>query len=188
MSPIWQTVIGAAAAIVGGMLAAWWQTSRADAIARRVRQEERREQGLFTLRAMLADIRSRVNYLYRQAEATPLTGQYQAASAALAELGTAWRANLSGVIPDGSIVKAYAALNGAAHDLFPGGPDAMMQYLNEDFAAKAQHFVRDLGHVLGLIDELVKATDTVVSGLAYPRPALSLLRRVGHSKGKRALH
>ena len=141
MSPIWQTIIGAAAAVAGGVLAAWWQTSRADDIARRVRREERREQGLLALRAKVAEVRGRMNYLYQQAQAKPLTGQYHAAGQALAELRSEWDTSWSGVIPDEGIVKAYTAVALAAHDLFPGGPDAGMQFAgDESAAAKAGAF------------------------------------------------
>ena len=44
MSSFWSTIIGAAAAIAGGLGAALWQTRRADDIARRIRQGERREE------------------------------------------------------------------------------------------------------------------------------------------------
>ena len=69
MSPVLQTVIGAIAAIAGGFLAAWWQTSRADKIARTIRRAERREEGLLVLNVKVTDVHAAIDRIYQAAEA-----------------------------------------------------------------------------------------------------------------------
>jgi hypothetical protein len=56
MSAILQTIIGAVAALGGGFLAAWWQTSRADKVAQKIRAAERRESGLIALNSKITDV------------------------------------------------------------------------------------------------------------------------------------
>ncbi|MGO8957619.1 MAG: hypothetical protein ACLQFR_09655 [Streptosporangiaceae bacterium] len=53
MSAILQTLVGASAALAGGFLAAWWQTSRVDQVAQKIRRAERREAGLIAPDAKL---------------------------------------------------------------------------------------------------------------------------------------
>ena len=79
MSSFWSTIIGAAAAIIGGFGAALWQTRRADDIARRIRREERREQALFALQGKVQEVYTRLASIRVMAESSPLTGQYFAA-------------------------------------------------------------------------------------------------------------
>lgn len=62
-----QTLIGAAAAIVGGVGAALWQTARADDVARRIRKAERREQALIDLNALVTVIYGQLLALYHRA-------------------------------------------------------------------------------------------------------------------------
>jgi hypothetical protein len=52
---------------------------------------------------------------------------------------------------------------------------------DESAAAKAKHFVRDLGHVLSLADELGKAIDAVVADLLHPQRGRWTARALGLS-------
>lgn len=54
------------AAIAGRFLAAWWQTSRADKIARTIRRAERREEGLLVLNVRDTDVHAAIDRIYRQ--------------------------------------------------------------------------------------------------------------------------
>lgn len=75
MSVFWATVIGAvigaAGAIAGGFGAAWWQTSRADDVAQKIRRAERREAALLALNGKLAELRNEVLHLRAQAGLHP---------------------------------------------------------------------------------------------------------------------
>jgi hypothetical protein len=54
-SPLVQTLIGGGLAIVGGLLAASWQTARADNVAQIIRRDERYESALIELNARRAE-------------------------------------------------------------------------------------------------------------------------------------
>ena len=70
-----------------------------------------------------------------------------------------WDSKASGVISDEAIVTAYAYFNAAVYDDLPGGTSTLMriQELSSGDQAAGRKFVRDLGHVVGAIDELRKA-------------------------------
>jgi hypothetical protein len=156
MSPVLQTVIGAIAAIAGGFLAAWWQTSRADKIARTIRRAERREEGLLVLNVKVTDVHAAIDRIYQAAEAGQATSQYQGARQELAGLHQLWEGSSSGVIPDQTVVAAYTALRVAEQERLPGGSlgAARQRELSTGDKDVGQRFVRDLGHVLGRLEEL----------------------------------
>jgi hypothetical protein len=163
MSSFWSTIIGAAAAIVGGLGAALWQTRRADNIARRIRREERREQALLALNSKAQDVYIRVAEIVPKAEALarPLTTQdFLAANQALHELARLYAAEWALVIRDPPIEASVWALSVRADELL--GIDAAKQYLKAEPTARAEDFVKDLQELLGLIrtlrDEAIKAT------------------------------
>jgi hypothetical protein len=68
-------VIGAAGAIAGGFGAAWWQTSRADDVAQKIRRAERREEGLLTLNAMAMTVTTKFAALRDEAESGQSSAQ-----------------------------------------------------------------------------------------------------------------
>jgi len=117
LSSLWQTAIGAAAAIVGGLGAAIWQTRRADDVARRIRLAERREQGLLELDALVAGLEFRLDDLNRAVERGENQWQYQEPARVLGDLALHWHSKSSGVIPDPEVVAAYNAVDVAAHHL-----------------------------------------------------------------------
>jgi hypothetical protein len=156
MSSFWSTIIGAAAAIVGGLGAALWQTRRADDIARRIRREERREQALFALNSKVLEVSARLGTIRPMAETSPLTAQYFAASKAINELLQLWLTNWSAVIIDPPISDSVMALSARTVELLPDGPQAM-QYPETEPAARAEHFARDLEELLELTDTLRNA-------------------------------
>jgi hypothetical protein len=106
MSAILQTLIGAAAAIVGGFVGAWWQTRRADDIARRIRQDERQEKALLDFIAKATEAQSRIDAIYHAAKTVPLTNQYEAARQAVEELRQLWNGGWAYVIPDQAVLGA----------------------------------------------------------------------------------
>jgi hypothetical protein len=167
MSSFWSTIIGAAAAIIGGLGAALWQTRRADDIARRIRREERREQALLALSAKVREVYNRLAYIKPMTETSPLTAQYFAAGQAIGELVQLWQANWSSVIGDLPIRASILALATRAGELLPGGDQAML-YPESEPAARAEHFARDLQEMLGLTDalgtEVTKATYPLLGG------------------------
>ena len=187
VSPFWQTVIGAAAAIVGGLVAAMWQTSHGEKIARSIRRAERRERGLLDLNTKVADVLARIDPLYRQAERGQTQFQYQEAIRILGELSAHWNSDASGVISDGEVINAYNELNGAIHEGLPRGSSyaPYMATLQSGDKDAAQRFVRDLGRVLMLLGELKKVVQAQVQELQGIGDRKSWARRTLDAAGKR---
>src|SRR5260370_28838992 len=167
MSAIWQTISGAAAAIAGRLLAGWWQTSRADKVALKIRRAERREEGLLTLNVKATAVLAQMDALYRQVERGQTTFQYEAAQALLSELRQLWEGSSSGMIPDRPIVDAYTELDVAARSELPAGSlgEQREKELSTGDEAAGQRFIRDLGHVLGLMEDFQRAVNYEVEGL-----------------------
>jgi hypothetical protein len=170
-SPLVQTLIGGGLAIVGGLLAAWWQTSRADNVALRIRQAERREQALLELDVLASGLQVRLDELFRQVQQGQTPWQYQEALKVLGELTQHWRSKSSGVIPDPEIVSAYNAVV-AATDRLPVGADfpPFMSNLQAGNPAALQGFVRDLGHVLEDLGDLRRVVHDQVTKLLPRKP------------------
>jgi hypothetical protein len=153
-----QTLIGALAAIVGGLGAAFWQTARADDVARRIRRAERHEKALIDLNALVTDIYGQLLALYRQAEHGQSAAQHNQARQALDTLAQHWDSRSSGIISDPQIVAAYAYFNVAVQEGLPAtGTLQRVQELSAGDEAAGRRFLRDLGRVVGTLDELGKA-------------------------------
>lgn len=171
-SALAQTLIGAVAAIVGGLGAALWQTARADDVARRIPRAERREQALIDLNALVTVIYGQLLALYRRAEGGQNAAQHNEAHQALDTLAQHWDSRSSGIISDPSIVTAYAYFNAAVQEDLPGAATLQrVQELSSGDREAGQRFLRDLGHVVGTLDELKKAVHEQVELLdTMPRP------------------
>jgi hypothetical protein len=172
LSTLWQTVIGAAAAIVGGLGAALYQTNRADNVARRIRHDERREQALLELDALASGLQARLDGLYRQVvEHGQGPWQYQEALNVVTELAQHWRSKSSGIISDPPIVDAYNALDVAAERL-PRGAEyvAFMSNLQSGDPEPVRAFGRDLGQVLTRLDGLRQTVHVQVESLRPREP------------------
>lgn len=154
MSAILQTIIGAAAAIVGGFVGAWWQTRRADDVARRIRREERQEQALLALFSKASDVHERLGGILRAAATAPLASQYEAARQTVRELGELWETNLMAAIGDLAIAGDVRAFRMRSGELLPGGAKAMMQYTEDDTGAKVEHFIDDVAELIDLAARL----------------------------------
>lgn len=163
-----QVLIGGALTIAGGFLAAWWQTNRADDVARDIRRDERRERGLLELNAAVSKAHAQLDPLYRQAEGGQTPFQYQESIRVMDELARHWESNAVGVIPDQDVVDAYTALAVAVHDGLPGGSPYVPYVANLQSGDKdaAKRFVRDLGHVLGELGEFKKIVQQKVKDLS----------------------
>jgi len=183
-SALVQTLIGAVAAIIGGLGAALWQTARADDVARRIRKAERREQALIDLNALVTVISGQLLALYRRAEGGQNAAQYTEARQALDTIAVHWDSHSAGIISDPSIVTAYAYFNAAVQEGLPStGTLQRVQELSTGNRAGGQQFLRDLGQVVGRLDELrnavqeqVKLLDSKPSQLRvpqWPRKAVS---------------
>ena len=182
-----QTLVGAAAAIIGGLVGAVWQTRRADDVARSIRRAERREKGLLSLNATVASIQTELDRLYRQAERGQTPFQYQEALRLVGELTLHWETASSGVIPDADVINAYARVRAAAHDGLPSGPDFVRQMSDLQAAdpAVTKKFVRDLSHVLFLLGELKKITQQHVDDV-LTTPS-STRTRLGRTRNRLSL-
>jgi hypothetical protein len=162
-SALVQTLVGAVAAIVGGLGAALWQTARADDVARSIRRAERREQALIDLNALVTVIYGRLLTLYHQAERGQNAAQHNEARQALDTLAQHWDSRSSGILSDPSIVTAYAYFNAAGQEGLPGTATLQrIQELSTGDREAGQRFLRNLGHVVGTLDELRKAVQEQV--------------------------
>ena len=175
MSVFWATVIGAvigaAGAIAGGFAAAWWQTSRADDVAQKIRRAERREEGLRTLWTEVQKVYGEIETLYLEAEAGNVSGsQYGRATDLLRDLLQLWFISSSRVIPDQPIVDAFDTLVDGGLEHLPEGDvgDDRQLALHSGDMSEAERFVRDLAYVLGLITECINAVANAVKGLLDP--------------------
>jgi hypothetical protein len=122
LSQLWQTAIGAGAAIGGGLIAAVWQTSRADKVAQSIRRAERRERGLLELNAKIADALAQLDSLYKQVAASGQGAwQYQQAVTLLSNLTHYWDSEAAGVIPDYAVSSAYDFMQAAIRGGLPAG-------------------------------------------------------------------
>jgi hypothetical protein len=170
LSPFEQTIIGAsigaAAAIIGGWLGAWWQTNRAAKIARNIRREERREQGLLELNAKATEVRDRIGAIYREAERGQTPAQFTQSRQLFDELTQAWDGSWSRMVYDQPVIKSFTSLAVALREDLPGDDTvAYVQNLSANVNGAGQRFVRGLGHVLGLLDELRKVVEAQLAGL-----------------------
>jgi hypothetical protein len=168
MSSFVPTIVGAVAAISGGLVGAVWQTRRSDDVARRIRRAERREHGLLQLASVVAVVETQLTVLQREAERGLAPAQYERAVQSLHELRTHWDTVSSGVIPDGAIVSSYAKLRAVADRAFPA--DARLSRLSglESAAPEVvEPFVRDLEHVLVLLANFREIIRQQVKGLMH---------------------
>jgi hypothetical protein len=121
LDSLWQIIIGAGAAIAGGLtsgvLAVWWQARRAEDLARRLRRADREEEALLALNARPAGIREKVDAAYRTApvgrsspipSGLPLSLRvHRAAAAPLAFIGLGAR-----VRPQRTVRRVHCAIEG----------------------------------------------------------------------------
>jgi hypothetical protein len=153
MSVFWATVIGAgigaAGAILGGFAAAWWQTSRADDVAQKIRAAERREEALIALRVKVTALKVGVQSLLSAAEEDPehSQSQYEQAVSLVRNFKKFWEERCAGRIPDQRVWYPYTFLyitvlreGPAEFDLRPESPPTGS--------------VQDLEQVLNLVTKL----------------------------------
>lgn len=119
-SALLQTLIGGALAIIGGFVAAWWQVSRSDSVAKKIRRAEWYEGALIELNARAAEAVSQVCKVWSDTRSTRLhrpsqknTGasEYDRVREPLDKLLDHWQAVSSLVISDTTIVEAFARLH-----------------------------------------------------------------------------
>jgi hypothetical protein len=160
-------VIGAAGAIAGGFAAAWWQTSQADDVAEKIRQAERRDQGLLTLNVRATVVLDQLESVWQSAQAGVTTSQWQSAATPLRELRQLWESSSSAMIPDPSIRKTFTALDVAARECLPEGSlgAERQRELSIDDNDAVVRFRRDLGHVVGLMGDFRTAVNHEAEGL-----------------------
>src|ERR1700722_11705891 len=119
-SALAQTLIGGGLAVGGGLLGAWWQTSRSDNIAQKIRRAERYEGALFELSARVASATAQVGSVWQDARSARLRGlshetteasEYNRARQPLDELLSYWHSVSSLLISDGEIVDAFVGVH-----------------------------------------------------------------------------
>jgi hypothetical protein len=119
-SALAQTLIGGGLAIVGGLVAAWWQISRSDNVAQKIRRAERYESALIELNARVAETVGQVGKVRGDARRARLRGlshedtdasEYGRARDPLNELLNHWHSVSSLLISDTTIVEAFVRLH-----------------------------------------------------------------------------
>src|SRR5260370_3025123 len=163
-----QTLIGAAAAILGGLLAAAWQTYRADDVALRIRQRERHEAALLEMYAEVSDAYHELSGFYGSAWQDVLMGRRSPDSpqstdecervrvAASAALGR-WDGVSTGVISDQPIMESIAELHRTiAMRLWRDGTVAYSQPVPIDGAVPLAQFQVDVEAVFVAMSNLPK--------------------------------
>lgn len=166
MSGILQTLIGGVLAIVGGLLAVWWQARHADDIARRIRQEERREQGLLTFRVELVAALKEVDEAFRSVEGRRelSSSAWTASYKALARLEQVWETDVTACVPDRVITEKFLEIRGLRHDLLPWAAPPPPRK-DADQAKAADDFERGLGSLLAHLAWLKNEVDDRVKEL-----------------------
>jgi len=160
MSQLVSFISGAAIAIAGGLAGAVFQTRRADEVARAIRRAERREQALLDFNAVVTDIYGQLLGLYRIVERGQNAAQFTEARQKVDQLRAHWDSRAAGIIGDQNIVAAYTWFNAAVHESLPGDGQTTLrrvQELSSGSSDAGQRFKRDLGHVVGTLDDLRKS-------------------------------
>jgi hypothetical protein len=159
-------VLGGVLSIIGGFFAAWYQTNRADKVAREIRRQERQEQAVLELNAKVAQTHSRLDALYRQVEAGQTQWQYQESVNVMGQLAEAWDMR-AGVIRDHEVVDAYAAVAGSVQIGLPSGSAyaPTMATLQSGDVEAGRKFARDLSRVLADLGGFKKVVQRKVADL-----------------------
>lgn len=182
-----QVLIGGALTIVGGLGAAIWQTYRADNVARRIRQAERRERALLDLNSEAAKVTARVGDVWQAARLRVLQGDaakvsaddYQSAIEAMGGLQARWDGELSGLLPDRAIEEALLACHqAAATRLWRSGSVAYSQPPPTGGVVPSFQFVGDLEAVYLALADLRAVLREGIQAL-QPRPPWRHRARAG---------
>jgi len=174
MSIVWATVIGAvigaAGAIAGGFWSAWWQTSRADDVAQKIRRAERREAALLALSGKLAELKNEVLHLRAQAREHPEASPGERALKLLLVFDDFWsQGQVSGVIPDTSIIEAKARLYGFPVWRSNFGPRPARSAVGDDEPLRPADVI-DLDKLWLAVNHMNDTVNLEVSGLLRPAP------------------
>jgi hypothetical protein len=168
MAGIWQTLLGGTLAIAGGFLAAWWQTRRADDVARRIRRAERREDGLLAFRTVVRMTVHVVDEAYRAAKgnAEQSMKTWPDIHKAMVGLRDAWETNASGKIPDVAISDKFYEADSLADTLVPWSYPPPPRK-DADLADTNARFVEQLGALLAKLKEIRTEVDRRVDDLLH---------------------
>jgi hypothetical protein len=180
MSQFETLLAGSGLTVVGGFLATLLQMWYARRSASEIRRDERRERALIELNAIVTTIYGQLLALYRRAEGGQNAAQHNEARQYLDTVAQHWESRVSGIVSDPSIVRAYLYFNAAVQEGLPGsGTLQRVQELSSGEHEAGRRFLRDLGHVVGTLDELRKAVHEQVellhgkssqgTGLPVPR-------------------
>ncbi len=171
-----QTLIGGGLAIAGGLIAAWWQTARADNVARRIRRAERYESALIELNARAAEASRQVDRFWRDNREIVLQGRrheridisnYDLTRQPLEDLFDHWYSVASPVILDSAIVDAFANLHSQmATHLFDLTSPAYSRGGIVDGKVNNVQFVEDLEAVRMAASNVSKQVSARVATLA----------------------
>jgi hypothetical protein len=166
MSSFWSTIIGAAAAIAGGLGAAMWQSRRADDIARRVRRQERREQALLALYNKIQAIRDQL--LSTAPKEGISRARYNAVAQAVGELIQLWDQDWSAAIPDSPIRVAFEPFSDRRIELLKAASQAK-QYPESEPDASAETFLGHTRELLGLVNALADEVEAAVRVILHTK-------------------
>jgi hypothetical protein len=109
-----QTLIGATAAILGGLIAAWWQGRQAARVARRVRRGEREDKALIKLNAGLSDVQRRLQDMLASVDKDPQGTRpfelWDSVRPFIAIIQEAWDEHLSAKIEREPVLSRWAGI------------------------------------------------------------------------------
>ena len=174
-SALVQTLIGGSLAIIGGLLAAWWQTSRSDNVAQKIRRAERYESALIELNARVAETVGQVGKVFGDAMSASSRGpshentdasEYAQARDPLNELLNHWHSVSSLFISDTTIVEAFVRLHQeSATHMWQEDNMAYSEQPPIDGKVDTTQFVQDLEAVYFAVSEASKEVRLRVAAL-----------------------
>jgi hypothetical protein len=185
-SALAQTLIGGGLAILGGLIAAWWQISRSDDVAQRIRRAERYESALIELNAQVAKAASQVGEVWgahparlrRLRQGQTDASEYDLVDQPLTELLNHWTAVSSPIISDNAIVAAFANLHAErATHMWHEGSLAYSGQPPQNGKIDTTQLLQDLEAVYVAVTEVSTQTRSRVAAL-HDGPHQPLLRRV----------
>jgi len=185
-SALVQTLIGGGLAIVGGLVAAWWQISRSDNVAQKIRRAERYEGALIELSARVAETVGQVGKVWCDARSARLRGlshedtdasEYGRARDPLNVVLNHWHSVSSLLISDTRLVEAFVRLyQESATHIWHEDNMAYSRQPPTDGKVDTTQFLQDLEAVYVAVSDAGKEVRLRVTALHDP--PRSLLRAI----------
>jgi hypothetical protein len=171
-------LVGGAASYLASLKAVRWQFKHAAQVARYIRLDERNEQGLLALAAILAEVQPRVDRAYRLVESAPSLAPWPEIYVAADELRVRWNTDLAGKILNRSVVAKFADWDREIRQCTPTPepPASPPESLPDEF-------VKQLGRSLARLGWLAIEVEDEVKRLPLAAGPSSRGRRIACGEG-----